>query len=158
MPGGVQMFRVTSKKKKQTVCSIPEFIHTMKESSDFSSYNIIEDGTLCLFYYKSTVESLIINRFILTPIKKELDRIQNISDIANIVTLEEIITHPSIDDIREKLLGGYVLLQLKIDSQTTEYTFTSPKHCNRAINFQGAFRWLYLENKDCSRLYGGYYK
>ncbi|MGG0302948.1 spore germination protein [Bacillus albus] len=115
------MFRLTSKKKKQTVCSIPEFIHTMKKSSDFSSYHIIEDGTLCLFYYKSTVESLIINRFILTPIKNELDRIQNISDIANIVTLEDIITNPSIDDIREKLLGGYVLLQLKIDSQTAEY-------------------------------------
>lgn len=121
MSGGVKVFRLTSKKKKQTVCSIPEFIRTMKESSDFSSYNIIEDGTLCLFYYKSTVESLIINRFILTPIKKELDRIKNISDIANIVTLEEIITHPSIDDIREKLLNGYVLLQLKPDSQTAEY-------------------------------------
>ncbi|MCU5380109.1 spore germination protein [Bacillus cereus] len=115
------MFRVTSKKKKQAVCSIPEFIHTMKESSDFSSYNVIEDGTLCLFYYKSTVESLIINRFILTPIKKELDRIQNINDIANIVTLEEIITNPSIEDIREKLLGGYVLLQLKVDSKVIEY-------------------------------------
>ena len=56
-------------KEKQTFCSIPDFIHTMKKSSDFSSYNIIEDGTLCLFYYKSTVESLIIKRFILAPIK-----------------------------------------------------------------------------------------
>lgn len=52
---GEEMFRLSSKKKKKTVCSIPEFIHTMKESSDFVSYNIVEDGTLCLFYYKSTV-------------------------------------------------------------------------------------------------------
>ncbi|MGR5880212.1 hypothetical protein ACT7DO_22265 [Bacillus pacificus] len=107
------MFRLSSKKKKQTVCSIPEFIHTMKESSDFSSYNIIEDGTLCLFYYKSTVESLIIKRFILAPIKDKLDEIRHIDDILNIVSIEDIIISPSIDDIREKLLGGYVLLQLK---------------------------------------------
>ncbi len=91
----------------------------MKESSDFVSYNIVEDGTLCLFYYKSTAESLLINRFILTPIKRELDRIENISDIANIVTLEGIITSPSIDDIREKLLVGYVLIQITNDSQAS---------------------------------------
>ncbi|MGE7883877.1 spore germination protein [Bacillus sp. NPDC094077] len=115
------MFHISSKKKKKTICSIPEFIHTMKESSDFVSYNIVEDGTLCLFYYKSTAESLLINRFILTPIKRQLDHIENISDIANIVTLEEIITNPSIDDIREKLLGGYVLIQIKNDSQAAEY-------------------------------------
>lgn len=107
------MFRLSSKKKKQTVCSIPEFIHTMKESSDFSSYNVIEDGTLCLFYYQSTVESLIIKRFILAPIKIKLEEIQNIEDIANIVAIEDIIISPSVNDIREKLLGGYVLVQLK---------------------------------------------
>lgn len=118
---GEEMFRVSSKKKKKALCSIPEFIHTMKESSDFVSYNVVDDGTLCLFYYKSTAESLLINRFILTPIKRELDHIENISDIANIVTLEEIITNPSIDDIREKLLGGYVLLQLTVNSKTAEY-------------------------------------
>ncbi|MED1055583.1 spore germination protein [Bacillus mycoides] len=115
------MFRLSSKKKKKTICSIPEFILTMKESSDFVSYNIVENGTLCLFYYKSTAESLLINRFILTPIKRELDHIENISDIANIVTLEDIITDPSIDDIREKLLSGYVLIQLKNDSHSAEY-------------------------------------
>lgn len=118
---GEEMFRVSSKKKKKALCSIPEFIHTMKESSDFVSYNVVDDGTLCLFYYKSTAESLLINRFILTPIKRELDHIENISDIANIVTLEEIITGPTIDDIREKLLSGYVLIQLKNDSHSAEY-------------------------------------
>lgn len=118
---GEEMLRVSSKKKKKALCSIPEFIHTMKESSDFVSYNVVDDGTLCLFYYKSTAESLLINRFILTPIKRELDHIENISNIANIVTLEDIITDPSIDDIREKLLSGYVLIQLKNDSHSAEY-------------------------------------
>lgn len=121
MSGGAQMFRVTSKKKKQTVCSIPEFIHTMKESSDFSSYHIIEDGTLCLFYYKSTVESLIIKRFILAPIKTKLDVIHTIEDVANIVSIEDIIVSPSIDEIREKLLSGYVLLQLKKGPEQADY-------------------------------------
>ena len=107
------MFRLSSKKKKQSVCSVPEFIHTMKESSDFSSYNVIEDGSLCLFYYESTVESLIIKRFILSPIKVGLEGIHTIEDIANIVSIEEVIVSPSVNDIREKLLGGYVLLQLK---------------------------------------------
>lgn len=83
MLGGGKMFRLSSKKKKQTFCSIPDFIHTMKKSSDFSSYNIIEDGTLCLFYYKSTVESLIIKRFILAPIKNKLDEIQHIERMGN---------------------------------------------------------------------------
>ena len=73
------------------------------------------------FIINLQLESLLINRFILTPIKRELDHIENISDIANIVTLEDIITDPSIDDIREKLLSGYVLIQLKNDSHSAEY-------------------------------------
>ncbi|MRR40379.1 spore germination protein GerYA, partial [Bacillus anthracis] len=115
------MFHLSSKKKKQTFCSIPDFIHAMKKSSDFSSYNIIEDGTLCLFYYKSTVESLIIKRFILAPIKNKLDEIQHIDDILNVVSIEDTLINPSIDDIREKLLGGYVLLQLKKGSGQAAY-------------------------------------
>ncbi|KFN02819.1 spore germination protein [Bacillus clarus] len=119
------MFGLSSEKSKKanksTTCTIPEFIHTMKESSDFVSYNIVKDGTLCLFYYNSTVESLIIKRFILTPLKREWEHINNISDITNIVTIEDIIISPSLDDIREKLLGGYVLIQLKNDSQAEDY-------------------------------------
>ena len=84
----------------------------MTESSDFVSYNVLENETLCLFYYKSVVEALIIKQFILTS-KKESDRIQNISDLCNIVSIEDIVTSPSIDDIREKLLGGYILIRLK---------------------------------------------
>ena len=67
------MFGLSSKNQKtntKTLCSIPEFIQTMKESSDFVSYNILKDETLCLFYYKSVVEALIIKQFILTPIKR----------------------------------------------------------------------------------------
>ncbi|MGR6002332.1 hypothetical protein ACT7C0_04540 [Bacillus cereus] len=42
----------------------------MKESSDFVSHNVLENETLCLFYYRSVVEALIIKQFILTPLKK----------------------------------------------------------------------------------------
>ena len=62
------MFRLSSKKKNKPSVLF-RFYPYDEKSSDFSSYNIIEDGTLCLFYYKSTVESLIIKRFILAPIK-----------------------------------------------------------------------------------------
>ncbi|XBO88760.1 hypothetical protein AAGG43_25035 [Bacillus paranthracis] len=99
----------------------------MKKSSDFSSYNIIEDGTLCLFYYKSTVESLIIKRFILAPIKNKLEEIQHIDDILNVVSIEDILINPSIDDIREKLLGGYVLLQLKKVQGKQRMHFYAPR-------------------------------
>ncbi|MGG3528548.1 spore germination protein [Bacillus pseudomycoides] len=102
-------------------CTIPEFIHTMKESTDFVSYNITKNGKLCLFYYKSVVEELIIKRFILTPIKKQLEQIQNIADLTNIVFIEDIIISPSIDDIREKLLGGYVLIELQNTSNAAQY-------------------------------------
>ncbi|MGQ0440666.1 hypothetical protein ACT4UT_29780, partial [Bacillus sp. B-TM1] len=51
------MFGLSSKKSKKTnqktLCSIPEFIQSMTESSDFVSYNVLENETLCLFYYKS---------------------------------------------------------------------------------------------------------
>ncbi len=67
----VYYLRNQKKTNTKTICSIPEFIQTMKESSDFVSYNVLEDETLCLFYYKSVVEALIIKQFILTPIKKE---------------------------------------------------------------------------------------
>ena len=100
-------------KRKTNLLFYSRFYPYDEKSSDFSSYNIIEDGTLCLFYYKSTVESLIIKRFILAPIKNKLDEIQHIDDILNVVSIEDILINPSIDDIREKLLGGYVLLQLK---------------------------------------------
>ena len=62
------MFRLSSK-RKTNLLFYSRFYPYDEKSSDFSSYNIIEDGTLCLFYYKSTVESLIIKRFILAPIK-----------------------------------------------------------------------------------------
>ncbi|WP_371399133.1 spore germination protein [Bacillus pseudomycoides] len=108
-------------KNKKMSCTIPEFIHTMKESTDFVSYNITKNGKLCLFYYKSVVEELIIKRFILTPIKKQLEQIQNIADLTNIVFIEDIIISPSIDDIREKLLGGYVLIELQNTSNAAQY-------------------------------------
>lgn len=107
-----------NKKKK---CTVPEFIHTMKESNDFVSYNVTEDGALCLFYYKSVVESLLIKKYILTPVKNQLEQIQDIADLMNIVSIEDIITSPSINDIREKLLSGYVLIKLQNISQTTQY-------------------------------------
>lgn len=122
---GEKMFGLSSKKSNKTnpktLCSIPEFIQSMKESSDFVSYNVLENETLCLFYYKSVVEALIIKQFILTPLKKESDRIQNISDLCNIVSIEDIITYPSIEDIREKLLGGYILIRLKNNSNSDQY-------------------------------------
>lgn len=122
---GEKMFGLSSKKSKKTnpktLCSIPEFIESMTESSDFVSYNVLENETLCLFYYKSVVEALIIKQFILTPLKKESDRIQNISDLCNIVSIEDIVTSPSIDDIREKLLGGYILIRLKNNSNPDQY-------------------------------------
>ncbi|MEY8350062.1 spore germination protein [Bacillus cereus] len=108
-------------KNKKTSCTIPEFIHTMKESTDFVSYNITENNALCLFYYKSVVEELIIKRYILAPIKEQLEQIQNIADLTNIVSIEDIITSPSIDDIREKLLGGYVLIKLQNTSHAAQY-------------------------------------
>ena len=124
------MFGLSSKKSKKTntktLCSIPEFIQTMKESSDFVSYNILKDETLCLFYYKSVVEALIIKQFILTPIKKESEQIQNISDLCNIISIEDIIIELSVlglrtGDIREKLLGGYILIRLKNNSNPDQY-------------------------------------
>ncbi len=49
---GEKMFGLLSKKSKKTntktICSIPEFIQTMKESSDFVSYNVLEDETFML--------------------------------------------------------------------------------------------------------------
>ncbi|EEL51971.1 spore germination protein [Bacillus cereus] len=108
-------------KNKKTGCTIPKFIHTMKESTDFISYSITENDALCLFYYKSVVEELIIKRYILVPVKKQLEQIQNIADLTNIVSIEDIIISPSIDDIREKLLGGYVLMKLQNISQPAQY-------------------------------------
>ncbi|MCZ2970609.1 spore germination protein, partial [Acinetobacter baumannii] len=63
----------------------------------------------------------IIKQFILTPLKKESEQIQNISDLCNIVSIEDIIISPSIDDIREKLLGGYILIRLKNNSNPDQY-------------------------------------
>ncbi|MDR2993918.1 MAG: spore germination protein, partial [Bacillus cereus] len=79
------MFRLSSKKQKhKPVCSVPEFIKSMKESMDFVSYSIDQEDTLCLFYYKSTVESLIVKQFILTPLKRELENIHSINDLINV--------------------------------------------------------------------------
>ena len=62
------------KTNTKTLCSIPEFIQTMKESSDFVSHNVLENETLCLFYYRSVVEALIIKQFILTPLKRNRNK------------------------------------------------------------------------------------
>lgn len=117
---GEKMFRLSSKKQKP-VCSVPEFIKSMKESMDFVSYKIDQEDTLCLFYYKSTVESLIVKQFILTPLKRELENIHSINDLINIISIEDIVINPSTNDVREKLLGGYVLIERKSDATTKEY-------------------------------------
>lgn len=115
------MFKFSSKKqgstKKKTPCSIPEFIHTMKESLDFVSYPIVQDETLCLFYYKTVVDARLIEQFILTPLKKQLNKLKNITDVVNSIPMEDIVVSPSIDDIREKLLAGYVLIQMQNHSK-----------------------------------------
>ncbi len=78
------------------------------------------------------MEALIIKQFILTPIKKKAEHIQNISDLYNIVSIEDIITSPSIDDIREKLLGGYILIRLKKQFESRSICFNSCReYCSR---------------------------
>ena len=72
------------KTNPKTLCSIPEFIQSMTESSDFVSYNVLENETLCLFYYKSVVEALIIKQFILTPLKR--NRIESKTSLIYVIS------------------------------------------------------------------------
>ena len=70
------MFGLSSKNQKTNTKHFVlfEFIQTMKESSDFVSHNVLENETLCLFYYRSVVEALIIKQFILTPLKRNRNK------------------------------------------------------------------------------------
>ena len=66
------MFGLSSKKSKrliQNTLFYPRIYTNHERIKRFVSYNILKDETLCLFYYKSVVEALIIKQFILTPIK-----------------------------------------------------------------------------------------
>ncbi|MCP1122467.1 spore germination protein [Bacillus sp. 3103sda1] len=122
------MFRLQfgQKEAKQQVneknnCSIPEFLEKMKQSMDFLHFNITDDGNLCIFYIKSVSEEVVLKHYILSPIKRRLANIEKIEDLPNIIPIEEIILSPSIEEIREKLLGGFILIQLQNSSQKDNY-------------------------------------
>ncbi|WP_369900985.1 spore germination protein [Bacillus manliponensis] len=107
--------------KQHNNSSVPQFIQTMKESSDFMNFPITDDETLCLFYFKSMVEEITLKRFLLSPIKEQLSHIETIEDLCNIVPIENIMISPSLSDIREKLLGGFILLRLKRGGNKASY-------------------------------------
>ncbi|PGZ95285.1 spore germination protein [Bacillus pseudomycoides] len=122
------MFRLQSGKKetKQQVnekknCSIPEFIETMKQSMDFVHYNVTDTGSIRVFYIKSVSEEVVLKHYILSPIKRRLESIEKIEDLSNIIPIEDIILSPSIEEIREKLLAGFILIQLQNSSQKNHY-------------------------------------
>ncbi|MGG0240792.1 spore germination protein [Bacillus rhizoplanae] len=122
------MFRLQfgQKEAKQQVneknnCSIPEFLEKMKQSMDFLHFNITDNGDLCIFYIKSVSEEVVLKHYILSPIKRRLANIEKIEDLPNIIPIEEIILSPSIEEIREKLLGGFILIQLQNSSQKDNY-------------------------------------
>lgn len=107
--------------KQHNNCSIPDFIQTMKESADFMIFPITEDARLCLFYFKSLTEEITMKHFLLSPLKEQLSHVETIEDLHNIVPIESVILSPSLNDIREKLLGGFILLQLKYSESDKSY-------------------------------------
>lgn len=121
------MFRslFEKKKKKETKqhsnCSIPDFIQTMRKSTDFMSFPITEDERLCLFYFKSLTEEITMKHFLLSPMKEELSNVETIEDLHDIVPIESIMLSPSLNDIRDKLLSGFVLVQLKYGEDSASY-------------------------------------
>ncbi|MDQ0063466.1 hypothetical protein J2T14_005688 [Paenibacillus harenae] len=95
--------------------TIAEVFRLARKSSDFHQFSPFEgDDTvrIQISYYQSLVDHMKINRFLVSEIQKNIERLNDPEDIKNVIPLDDVkVTHDA-DEVGKKLIKGYAVIRL----------------------------------------------
>ncbi|MFS0892293.1 spore germination protein [Peribacillus frigoritolerans] len=98
-------------KPLNTQCpSLKELINTCKKSADFMSFQQNNINSLCISYFKTLVSPDILHRDILLNLQDK--KFKTYDELKNSLPFENILITNDVVQIQEKLLNGFVIIQL----------------------------------------------
>jgi spore germination protein KA len=96
-------------KKQQK--SLKDIMEQALKSSDFHQFSPVEK--IVISYYKSLINEEKINQFLIKEIQKNVDTINNLQDIENILPFDQVKITNDTQNVEDKLIKGFVVVQLK---------------------------------------------
>lgn len=100
--------------------SIKTIFQQARKSSDFHQFcPFDEKGSIIISYYKSMVDTKIINKLLLPEIQEHFEKVKEASDIKNFIPFDKILVTSDPNEVEKKLIKGFVIIQFK-DSETQE--------------------------------------
>jgi spore germination protein KA len=107
--------RIKNLGENQTTNSktISEVFTQAKKSSDFATFFPLKNEKIQISYYSTLIDSNLLHKFIITPIQENQINIKDISDLKNVIPMEEMKFTDDPTEILTKLKQGYAAIQLK---------------------------------------------
>lgn len=112
----LQRFKNNQKSEKETR-SIKTIFQQAGKSSDFHQFSPLKEKDIIISYYKSMVDIKIINNHLLPAIQDHIEKIKEINDIKMFIPFEDAVVTTDPLDVEEKLIKGYVIVQIKDANQ-----------------------------------------
>lgn len=91
--------------------TIPEFLQVMSNSEDFVTYTLSGRTKCTISYIKTMCDSKILNRSVLTTLND--NHLHTLHDMQEKIPVEDIQITKDLDVIKEKVMVGYIMLQIK---------------------------------------------
>ncbi|MFJ5761104.1 spore germination protein [Neobacillus sp. NPDC093182] len=91
--------------------SLKDIMAQACKSSDFHQFSPV--GKIEISYYKSLINEDKINRYLIQEIQKNIEKINELEDIKNILPFDEIKVTNDTQNVENKLIKGFVIIQLK---------------------------------------------
>ncbi|MDQ0971122.1 spore germination protein KA [Neobacillus niacini] len=91
--------------------SLKDIMAKACKSSDFHQFSPV--GKIEISYYKSLINEDKINRYLIQEIQKNIEKINELEDIKNILPFDEIKVTNDTQNVENKLIKGFVIIQLK---------------------------------------------
>ncbi|MFJ5758910.1 spore germination protein [Neobacillus sp. NPDC093182] len=107
-------------KAKNESQSLKTIFQQASKSSDFHQFSPFKErDTIIISYYKSLVDTKIINYLLIPNIQEHFEKIKEPSDIKNLIPFDEVLVTSDPIEVEKKLTKGYVIIHFK-GSETQE--------------------------------------
>lgn len=127
----VERFLSNSRAKTNTESkSIKTIFQQARKSSDFHQfYPFEEKDSIIISYYKSMVDTEIINKLLLPKIQEHFEKGKELGEIKNFLPFDEMHVERDPNEVEKKLIKGYVIIQFK-NSDTQEVLIINVQNDN----------------------------
>ncbi|RBW71339.1 spore germination protein [Bacillus taeanensis] len=124
-----KLFSRSAEREKET---IPNFIAELKKSADFLCYlNHTSLNPYMICYYRPLIDGEIVHRDVLPHFNRDL--LKTIKELKSKLSIENVKISQDPNEMREKLLQGYILLQL-ISDEENYLLVPAPLHKERQVS------------------------